>query len=549
MAKINIKHINYVIPGEKETLVNADIEFKNQFNGNIETKTVTYVLDIEDDMDNHSIEPFKEINKNNFNNRHAMLLNQEGETTVLSSTNDENERGYNLGRAAYDIKDVALKSAVASQLVDSSQKEQKDVDSGSIDIYAPHAVEDPIGFCQVKNYSYGLAAPTRVAPVLQQTSLQNYLLNTINNPEAQKLAKVEYSYFLNPRNSTLREDLVENFIENIDNALPTYTYVNLDELSIPKENLNTFSDLIGSPLSVLLSARTKDGEYVSPYAGKSKIYLDTYVLSAPDPQSQGAILTCNINLSVSLDSINGNTKFNNIVAFSRKPHSLYQYVQSFKSLSNDVISTLLMPKVNSMEMDHNYIYEVPLNKRQFNKYDLGLVQGDFVVSKNAYNAEYSTNLSAKADFKQTREYIGIGARGNKIFLKYLDDVGYNRKQLQDAKVKGLSNVYDKNHTLETTNEAAEKIDKGDVVRTYQKVEVLETINRFLAETKHKANIFNVNIHGLMPILDNVIEDENTKEIIKRDIKNSIKALVNRFIPAHTQLVDVTFDDKNQELVC
>ena len=176
MAKINIKHINYVIPGEKETLVNADIEFKNQFNGNIETKTVTYVLDIEDDMDNHSIEPFKEINKNNFNNRHAMLLNQEGETTVLSSTNDENARGYNLGRAAYDIKDVALKSAVASQLVDSSQKEQKDVDSGSIDIYAPHAVEDPIGFCQVKNYSYGLAAPTRVAPVLQQTSLQNYLL-------------------------------------------------------------------------------------------------------------------------------------------------------------------------------------------------------------------------------------------------------------------------------------------------------------------------------------------------------------------------------------
>jgi len=597
MASIKVNHINYILPGDKQTIVNLDVEYQNQFTNQTEKKTMSFVIDTESDVYDINTEPFAEVESKTrtssdevkefrFNNRHSMLYGQDGKKEINDIPNQQSKRADNLGRAIFDIKDVALKSAVASQIIDPNQKEQADVDDGFIEIYSPHLRKDPLGFCQVKNYSYGISDQTKIAPVLHQTTIKKSLLEdadkakeTVRTGEFyselmsnnQANIKQSYSYYLNPRDITEEDDSHDgdNYEDEIQNSLPTYTYIPLKELKVPKRFTRTLRDIIGNELSSLLSVcrynnRKRDRIVPrSPLVGINKNAYDEYILSAENVINDETYM---LSASFPLDTLLGEGDLILVGSgqeldgyafgsFSRTPTSYHQFITSFGNLSNDVISSLLIPKYNSIGMEHNYIFEVPLSKETYNKYDIGIVQGDLLVGKNAYDALYTTNISAVHDWHHTRDYVGIGSRGGKIYMKFYDDVEYDVVSPESVTTKGLDDYLSTGIKTDLSTKVMEKINKEDEerfpeeedrLRSYQKVEVLDVINRFITETKHKANLYNVNINGLKTIIDKTT-DENREEVekLKLDIKNSIRNVLSKLVPAHTQMFGVTFRDESK----
>lgn len=123
----------------------------------------------------------------------------------------------------------------------------------------------------------------------------------------------------------------------------------------------------------------------------------------------------------------------------------------------------------------------------------------------------------------TRDYIGINVCGNKLYLKFIDNVNYDTYPVDSNDIDEIKDI----RTQERKTEGY----------PFQKIEVLDSINRFRSNIRHKSPLFSVTINntGLGEI------DSDLRNKIKSDIKNNIRTMTKKLCPATTELFDVYFD--------
>lgn len=210
------------------------------------------------------------------------------------------------------------------------------------------------------------------------------------------------------------------------------------------------------------------------------------------------------------------------------PLSSYeQYLRLHPDISADLAQDLLVPARNAEGISYNCMYEVPLKSDTYNDYDSGDIQGDVFLGKNAYTATYSIDIDDRMAFSGCREYCGIGQCGGLTFLKYYDNMRY---------VPGLStdgNPVDVHMTADRRK------------RNYQKVEIIQSINRFNTQNVHRSNFYSVRISqtGIDSTKfaeGDMYSEKNVKmrEMLKQDIKNKIRELADSICPVNTHLFDV-----------
>ena len=394
-------------------------------------------------------------------------------------------------KALFDAKDVALKSAVAERITSKKKSEissdydevkGNDIDGYGINMYFPHLKKDPLGFVQRGTYSYGITDTTNAGPVMKSTDLAEQRKNISADSEEYTI-RPQWNFYLNPFDenaSTIDPSNLENFIM-------TYQYT-------PLKNLLPIAESIIS-------------------ANQEKF------------------------LSGALDTISEAAK--------RYSSSYFEFK---KLLATDVdinagLSNFFKPVYNFQNIDHNYLAEIPIDNlttpEKRNQYYLGNVYADMIMGKNVYDDIYDVNTKKISEFNRVREYTGIQQTGNQVFVTFFDDAKYIATDVNENMnyiSTELSNVGGPLNVVESKNGYV-----NDKNRDYMKVEQIAAINRFISMTNHKANVYSTKIANLDKILDSSIikkDDNTTKQNVKTSIKNSIRRIVEKFAPAHTQYFDV-----------
>lgn len=166
----------------------------------------------------------------------------------------------------------------------------------------------------------------------------------------------------------------------------------------------------------------------------------------------------------------------------------------------------------------------------FNDFNNGIIRGNTYLGKNYYDAEFSMNMDSIEDIHHARNYIGIGNVGNRIFLKYYDETEY----------KSDGAIVDNGNGIQTLS--SEKIQRTS--NSYQNVEVLDSTMSFMGNySRHKANLYAITVRnaGLSPEASPSLSAEMSK--IRAQVENSIRTIAENLAPAHTQLLQVNFEDE------
>lgn len=66
-------------------------------------------------------------------------------------------------------------------------------------------------------------------------------------------------------------------------------------------------------------------------------------------------------------------------------------IDSYPNLSSSLISSIFNPKRNLLNVEHNYLLELP-ESTVYNDYDMGYIQCDMNVMKNHLNYLYSMEV-------------------------------------------------------------------------------------------------------------------------------------------------------------
>lgn len=156
--------------------------------------------------------------------------------------------------------------------------------------------------------------------------------------------------------------------------------------------------------------------------------------------------------------------------------SYEQYLKMNPSISSDLAQNLFVPARNADGITYNCLYEIPLKSDTYNDYDSGDIQGDVFLGKNIYNSTYSMGVRDGMKFSGCREYCGIGTCGGLTYLKYYDNIGYSPEISSYGEPTSV-------HMTKTTGK-----------RTYQKVEIIQSINRFNTQNVHRSNFYSVKIN-------------------------------------------------------
>lgn len=466
MPKFSLDAINYIITGNRQKILNLD--FKDDKND--EKKNVSFFTDNESGTYNTLSTSFTCDYSNENKNEHGFVF--------LSNPN-------NIIRTLYDVKDVALKASVAERItgrVNSDSEDIRNIDN-NIEIYFPHLRENPLGFAQMRQYSYGITNKTVVGPVIRKTNI--YEQRNSQEKYQEKSKHVFWNNYLNPYDKFNSSQYDPGTMENL---IPTYLYT-------PLANLR---EIVFNVLSS---------------ENKSSIY--------------------NPNLSVETISVL-NIESENYVS------SYHSFLSFFKDRSEDLLSNLFKPVYNFENIDYNYIMEVPLKEGNTtdNQYREGIVNADIIVAKNIYNDIYNTNINSVGNYKNIREYNGINAVGGKIFLTYFDDREYSPTGSISTDL--TFEDYDKSGT----NNVKMKLENTEKDRDYMKIECIDAINRFVSTTVHKANLYSTRVYGVDALLEDKKYDVEGNDVnayrnnIKKDIRNSIRRIITNFVPAHTQYYDV-----------
>lgn len=225
--------------------------------------------------------------------------------------------------------------------------------------------------------------------------------------------------------------------------------------------------------------------------------------------------------------------------------SYYNYLElsGAESLSN-----LFKPVNNFEHIDYNYLLELPLRKGypETNQYRNATVNADIFLAKNAYNELYSMQLSSSEQINNLRSYNSINSCGNGIFLTYFSEG--NILSSTPSSSQNSNNTFknfDDYSLITDVDGTQEDIKQYD---DYMHVEFIDSINRFISTTSHKSNLFKTRIYGFEKIADKNPGSELND--LKKKIKNSINKILNKYIPAHTQMFsEIEFASTKKDQQC
>lgn len=295
-----------------------------------------------------------------------------------------------------------------------------------------------------------------------------------------------------------------------------------------------------------------------------KGYLNDVVLLTPGTSKAPYFLrssyTKDIGLSSSLSE--GQTNYTTYLSSSDLPTYTYRSSSSTKSLSP---LERFKPVVNYRGVDYSYIVDLPVGQKstiisEKANYDDGVVYfQNLFIGKNAYNSQYSMQMSSMMKLENCRTYVGIGSCAGTPFLKYYDDSSYEvlSSQLEDPMLsaKTLSGLATRkvNSVTGTPNDT--------ITKPFQKIEFVHPV-QYNEATKHKSNLFSVQLSGTgieteyektkdsinqtlargeVPPLS-AYQKKKKLENLKFDIENAIKDIAKNVAPANTQLFNVRFSD-------
>lgn len=205
------------------------------------------------------------------------------------------------------------------------------------------------------------------------------------------------------------------------------------------------------------------------------------------------------------------------------------------SLSGDITAKSTIscyePLTSLKGIRYNYVVDVDQNVQSSKDYDNmtiysnGDIYGCAIPTKNVYNSLYSMQMASRWALDRCRSYCGIESCQNKIYLKYYDDLYYRWPASGNMQVSTYTLVGSSNQRL----------------WPYQKIEFFYP-TQMQTKARHKSNLFSVKIRNT-----NLDESEyasgNRKQlmdIIKKDISNGVKSLVDSIAPANTQLFGTDF---------
>lgn len=184
-------------------------------------------------------------------------------------------------------------------------------------------------------------------------------------------------------------------------------------------------------------------------------------------------------------------------------------------------------------LDLTQIYEIDVDSNDakntlYNDHNAGTIRGNTFLGKNDFDATYSMNQKSVENLDHTRNYIGIGNVGNRLFLKYYDETSYEGTK-QEKQENGITPIVS-NKVSPTTN-------------SYQNVEVLDSAVSFASNhANHKSNLYSIIIRnsGISPEATPALAEK--MDVIKAQVSNVVRKITENLAPAHTQLFNVKFED-------
>ena len=215
-------------------------------------------------------------------------------------------------------------------------------------------------------------------------------------------------------------------------------------------------------------------------------------------------------------------------------------IDSYPNLSSSLISSIFNPKRNLLNVEHNYLLELP-ESTIYNDYDMGYIQCDMNVMKNHLNYLYSMEVHKDhgTQLSNCRDYCNINVCGNQIYATYRTNVHYTS---QSNTVTYSDTIQDRaDSTLDEVEDIPMRKVSSDY--SYQHVEIIEGINRYdgSIDAGHKPSLFSLKLVDTG--LNESTIPENVKSNLRQNIKNNLRVILDTIIPANTQLFDIYFEGK------
>lgn len=355
-----------------------------------------------------------------------------------------------------------------------------------------------------------------------------------------------YAYIPDVVYAASLEENLDKYADTIDNKNNIYSIFQKDSTKNIIHNLYDIKDL---------AVKTNNRQHECAELYGPTIQNQLFGIVQQGNYTYGLTESTNQTLNYARSSIQynkDNTFAQNIVENSYymqiSSDDLYTYMYKPHSLSSADIQKNYIPNSNLHNLSCNYIFELQ-NNDIYNDFEEGDIYGDAFPGKYAYNATYSMELlkdneyvsaANKLNIKDyvdaegypsqalvnSRRYVGIDKCGDTIFLKYYDDVWYNKTSAQ------LST--DDNIQIKQSDERFQ-------FTKYQKIETIKSINRFVPNTQHRTNMFSIKIEDTALKSDSSNSKlKQLKEMMMQDIKSNIKMVVDKVCPAHTQLLNIEF---------
>lgn len=238
---------------------------------------------------------------------------------------------------------------------------------------------------------------------------------------------------------------------------------------------------------------------------------------------------------MAMTNIDENKKYNNIFynykisEYGCDNAYLYQDIHNNSDVSSQAnlikingVDYIFTPTRTMLDVYYNYLYIINnSSKSTYGNYLHGDIYGDIRQTKNLYDPMYSMNMPDCDTITNCRTYCDIGLCGNKLYLKYYDNIEY--KKLSESNNNNITEV---------------KTYAKDLIKyPYQKVEIIDILNNAVLNAKHKTNYFSIEIKktGIMSQNNN---DNNIRNKIKTDIQNQLRDLIKKICPVDTNLVKI-----------
>ena len=215
------------------------------------------------------------------------------------------------------------------------------------------------------------------------------------------------------------------------------------------------------------------------------------------------------------------------------------------------------PKVNYASLDKSYIVDMPVSKKSsiasdIPKYDDGVSYfRRLLISKTAFDSQYSMSMQHLSALENYREYIEIKTCAGMPYLKYYDGVNCIGNKTDDV-LTSTSSLVD----LEVQVSGF-----GADYHNFQKIEYIYPLD-YHAATKHKSNLYSITISdtGIEDVEDaldeaktsnrayasfgsgksNVVATQKQLDQLKFEIMAAVRDIAVRVAPANTQLFDIKF---------